>query len=96
MSLPSIVLGLICSLLIGALFYLWRDGGAGRLLLYFALSSAGFAAGQWLGLWSHWVLFPVGPLDLGLAVPGSIVFLIIGYWLGKAELRRAARNNDSV
>ncbi len=96
MTLPSIILGLICSLLIGALFHVWRDGGPGRLLLYFVLSTAGFAAGQWLGLWSNWVLFAVGPLDLGLAVPGSIVFLIVGYWLSQADLRRPASHDDSV
>jgi hypothetical protein len=96
MTLPSLVLGLICSLLIGALFHVWRDGGAGRLLLYFALSLAGFAAGQWFGNWSHWVLLPIGPLDLGVDALGSLVFLIAGNWLSRVELRPTASDDDSV
>lgn len=96
MTLPSIVLGLIISFLIGALFHLWRDGGPWRLVLYLVLSVAGFAAGQLLGIWRGWVVFPLGPLDLGLGGAGSIVFLGIGYWLSLVELRRESNSNDEV
>lgn len=94
MTFPSIVLGSIISLLIGALFHLWRDGGPGRLLLYLALSILGFTAGQWFGIWRNWVFFPIGPLDLGLAVPGSFLFLGIGYWLSLMELRRPGNGGE--
>jgi hypothetical protein len=87
MTLPSIILDLIFSLLIGALFHLWRDGGPRRLLLYLTLSVVGFIAGQWFGVWRNWIIFPIGPLDLGLAALGSFVFLGIGYWLSLGERR---------
>lgn len=81
MTLPSIIFGMISSLLIGALFHLWVDGGPGRLLLFLVLSLAGFAAGQWIGSTQKWILLPVGPLDVGVAILGSMVFLGVGYWL---------------
>ena len=96
MTFPSIVLGLISSFLIGALFHLWRDGGPWRLVLYLILSTAGFTAGQLIGVWQGWVIFPLGPLDLGFAVAGSFVFLVIGYWLSLVELRRESKPNDEV
>ena len=96
MTLPSIVLGFICALLVGALFHLWMDGGLGRLVLYFTLSVLGFCAGQLVGWWRNWIFFPLGPLNLGLALLGSIVFLGIGYWLSLVELRRQIDSNDEV
>ena len=96
MTLPSILLGLVFSLLIGSLFHLWRDGGAGRLLLYLALSVFGFMAGQWLGSWRNWILFPVGPLNLGLDTLGSLVFLGFGYWLSLVEIRRSGDGEEAV
>jgi hypothetical protein len=95
MPLPSLALGLICSLLIGALFHLWRDGGPGKLLLYFALSIAGFAVGQWVGNEIGLSLFLTGPLNLGMAALGSIVFLLLGNWLSHVELRQST-HDDSV
>jgi hypothetical protein len=96
MTVPSIVLGLICSLLIGALFHLWVDGGAGRLLLYLVLSVAGFIAGQWFGTWRNWIILPIGPINLGLAAMGSFVFLGMGYWLSHVELRHPTGDDDGV
>ncbi len=96
MTLPAYVLGLVYALLIGSLFHLWRDGGVGRLLLYLALSVAGAAAGQWLGTWQNWVLFPVGPLNLGLVTLGSIVVLGLGYWLSLVEITGGERDEHKV
>ena len=96
MTIPSLVLSLICSLLIGSLFHLWVDGGVGRLFLYLTLSTAGFIAGQWFGIWQNWSLLPVGPLNLGLASLGSFVFLGLGYWFSHIELHRSNRNGDEV
>jgi len=81
MTLPSAVFGLLCALLIGALFHVAVDGGPGRLLLYLVLSVAGFGAGQWIAASRHWSIFPVGPLDVGIAAIGSILFLLLGHWL---------------
>lgn len=93
MTLPSLLLGLMCALLLGSLFHLLVDGGAGRLLLYLALSLIGFAAGQTVGSRQGWMLLPVGPLDLGMASIGSLVFLGVGHWLSLFEPHRSRRDD---
>jgi hypothetical protein len=81
MTLPAAAFGLLCALLIGAVFHVVLDGGPGRLLLYLLLSVAGFGAGQWTATSGGWTLFAVGPLEVGIAAIGSIVFLVLGHWL---------------
>ena len=95
MTLPSILLGVMCSLLLGSLFHVWADGGGGRLLLYLALSLSGFAAGQFIGSRQNWMLLPVGTLDLGLASTGSLVLLGVGHWLSLLEPRRPRRDDHA-
>lgn len=87
MTLPSILFGLTIALLIGAFFHLLRGGSFGRLFLYFVLSISGFAAGHLLGQSQGWILFPVGPLDTGLAIIGSLVFLGLGDWISRIEIK---------
>ncbi len=96
MTLPSYVLGTLYALLIGSLFHVWRDGGAGRLLFYLVLSVAGAAAGQWFGSWQNWYLFPVGPLNLGAVTVGSVLFLGLGYWLSLVEIHGTERDKREV
>ncbi|HUI88198.1 MAG TPA: hypothetical protein VLX61_05690 [Anaerolineales bacterium] len=86
MTVPSLVLGFVIALLIGALFHLFLGGGLGRLLLYLILSLIGFAVGEWVGGWRNWVLFPIGTLNLGMATLGSLAFLFIGYWLSLVNI----------
>lgn len=88
MTLPSIFLGFIISTLYGALFHLWRGGGAGKLLLYLILGWSGFWVGHSLGEYFGWSFDKLGPLHLGSATMMSIVFLLIGYWLTLVEVYR--------
>jgi len=81
MNLPGLLLGLVLSTLYGAIFHLWRGGGLGRLLLYIILSWIGFWSGQFLATYLGWTLITVGSLHLGLATLGSLIFLLLGYWL---------------
>jgi len=87
MTVPSLVLGIVVAVLLGALFHLFLGGGLGRLLLYIFLSAAGSAAGQLAGIWKSWQLFPVGTLDLGMTIIGSAVFLIVGHWFSLVRVR---------
>jgi hypothetical protein len=96
MTIPSMFLGLIVAVLLGALFHVWRGGGFARFLLYIGLSLTGFAAGQWLGSWRNWSLFAVGPLDLGLASLVSLSFLFLGYWLSLVRIGRRKDEIDKV
>jgi hypothetical protein len=96
MTAPAYLLGLVLALLVGSLFHVWRDGGAGRLLYFIVLSVAGAGAGQWFGSWRNWMVLPVGPLNAGLVTFGSLLFLGVGYWLSLVEIRGTGRKNDEV
>ncbi len=96
MTLPSYLLGLLVALLIGSLFHVWRNGGPARLLLYLALSVVGAAAGQWVGSGLNWVLFPIGSLNLGMVILGSMLALGVGYWLSLVEIRGTSSDDDGV
>jgi hypothetical protein len=96
MTTPSLVLGVILALLIGSLFHVWLDGGIGRLFLFLVLSVAGAATGQWVGVWRKWLVFPIGTLNAGLVIFGSLLFLGIGYWLSLVEIHGTSRKRDGV
>lgn len=87
MTLPSLLFGLLLAAVYAATFHLWQDGGLGRLSLYFVLSAAGFLGGHFIGEWSGWRLMLLGPLDVGFATLGSLVFLFAGHWLSRVRVR---------
>lgn len=86
-TIPALVFASIISLLCGALYHFIRGGSGWYLLLYFLLSMLGFAAGQGVSIWRSWNLLPFGMLDIGMGVIGSVVFLILGEWLSKIEVK---------
>ncbi len=81
MTAPSLLLGLVISLLYGAIFHLLRGGSLGRLILYLLLGFIGFWTGQLVAEYSSWTVFSIGPLHIGLASIFSWVFILGGYWL---------------
>ena len=87
MTLPSMLFGLLCALLVGALFHVVVDGGLWRLVLYLVLSIAGFGTGAWIAMSQSWEVLPIGPLDVGAATIGSLVFLGLGYWLSLVRVQ---------
>ena len=89
-TLPALVFALVLALLCGAIYHLIRGGSGWYLLLYFLLSIAGFAAGQGVSIWRGWLLLQFGMLDIGMGVIGSIIFLVMGDWLSRIEMK----NND--
>jgi hypothetical protein len=91
MSIPALFLGLVLSSLYGALFHLWRGGHAGRLLLYLILSWLGFWIGQFLGNLMNISFDILGQLHIVSASLGSIVFLLVGYWLSLVQVEKKPR-----
>jgi len=91
MSTPALLIGFLIASLYGALYHLARDGGFWRLLLYLLLAWAGFAAGHYLGLWLNWVLLPLGSWNFGAATIGSLIFLGLGDWLSRMEIKRKSK-----
>lgn len=94
-TIPSMMLGLVAALLIGAVFHLFLNGGLWRLILYLVLSVVGFSIGQLVGLWRNWILFPVGTLNLGMGIAGSLIILFVGYWLSLIRIRSES-GDDAV
>jgi hypothetical protein len=87
MTLPALLLALLFALLIGALYHLLRGGGIGHLLLFLGLSVLGFGSGHLLSLWLNWDFLPLGQINIGLSSVGSIIFLVIGDWLSRIEVK---------
>ena len=86
MTTPALVLGLVIACLIGSLFHVFVGGGFGRLLLYLLLSLMGFALGEWVGSMRNWILFPVGTLNLGVGIIGSVILLVGGHWISLVKI----------
>ena len=92
LTLPSIILGLVVAMLLGALYHVIRSGGGWRLLFFFGLSILGFTCGHYFGSWQGWNFFVIGSLNLGMGMLGSVLFLIGGEWLSRIEVK----NESSV
>jgi hypothetical protein len=91
MTLPTLLFALLIALLYGAIYHLIRGGRFWRLFLYFGLSIAGFAIGHLIGLWSGWILLPLGSVNVGLSSLGSILVLIVGDWLSRIEAKAGSK-----
>lgn len=81
MTLPALLFGFLLSTLYGAVFHLWKGGGAGRLLMDLVLAWMGFWAGQWAGDLLGLTIGRLGPLQVALASAASVVFLLVGHFL---------------
>jgi hypothetical protein len=87
MTIPMLLFALLIALLCGVLFHILRGGSGWRLLLYFGLSTLGFAVGQWFSVWRGWHLLMFGALDIGMGVIGSVLVLVLGEWLSRIETK---------
>lgn len=85
MAPPTLLLGLIISILYGSLFHLWRGGGPGRLLYFLILSVLGFWIGHLLANYFSLSFDSLGQIHLGSASVGSLLFLLGGYWLAPGK-----------
>ena len=81
MTIPSLLFALLIALLLGALYHFIRNGGASHVAIYLSMSLLGYTVGHLVGSWRSWVLFPVGPLNLGMEIAGALVFLALADWL---------------
>lgn len=85
MTFPAFILGFLISSVYGAAFHLWRGGNTNRLMLYLFLGWVGFWIGHTLANQFSITIASLGPVRLGYATLGSLVFLGIGYWLSLVE-----------
>ena len=81
MTLPAFIFGSFLALLIGSLSHLILGGGLNRLIIYLILGWVGFWVGDFSSKQLGVQLFQLGPLNIGFAIIGSIVFILVGFWL---------------
>jgi uncharacterized membrane protein YeaQ/YmgE (transglycosylase-associated protein family) len=86
MTLPSLIIGFLISTLCGSIFHLWRGGGPSRIILYLVLAWFGFWVGHVVANLLGWTFLSLGPLRLGTALFGSVILLLVGYWLSLVEV----------
>ena len=96
MTLPTVLFAFLIALFYGALYHLIRSGGFWRLVLYFTLSTIGFAIGHLVGMWRGWSFLPLGTLNLGLSSLGSFVILILGDWLSRIEAKGGSKVSSAL
>jgi hypothetical protein len=87
LTLPVIVLGFVIAMMLGTLYHSIRGGGGWRLLFFLGLSLLGFTVGHYLGAGLGWNFLLIGALNLGMALPGSVLFLVAGEWLSRIEVK---------
>ena len=77
MTLPTILFGFVTSILLGSGFHLWRGGPLKQLLLYLVVSIAGFWLAQLIAMLSQITFLPIGALQYGFDVAGSLALLFL-------------------
>ena len=75
MTIPAVLFGVLISTLYGAAFHLWRGGNLSKLSLYIIASWIGFWIGHGMGGWMDVSFLDLGPLHLGMATMGSLLFI---------------------
>ena len=88
MTIPAIFFGIVLSTIFGAAFHFWKGGSLNRLIIYIILSWLGFWIGHFLGGVIGWSFAAAGPINAGMATLGSVVFLFVGEWLGRIDIKR--------
>ncbi len=86
MTLPSILLGLLMAAVLGCAFHFWRGGGLKWLVFYNLFAMAGFWIGHFAGEIFTVHFWKLGPINLGMSLIGSLLFLFGGYWLSMASV----------
>lgn len=93
MTLQSVILGTCVATLLGALFHLWRGGNWVYLVVYLIAANLGFWIGHWVAGAVSWNAGRIGPLNLTGAVGGSVLFLLIAYWLARVDPYQGGRQS---
>jgi hypothetical protein len=88
MTFPAIIFGFMLSAAYGTAFHFIRGGTLKKLFLFIVLSWMGFWVGHILGTILDWDFLRTGPIYTGMATIGSFVFLLVGEWLSRVEIKK--------
>ncbi|HOJ00524.1 MAG TPA: hypothetical protein PLL88_02805 [Anaerolineaceae bacterium] len=83
MTFPVFSFGSLISVLVASVFHLIVDGDFKKYLSYLFFSWLGFWIGHYLSNRVSFSLWKLGILDIGFCVAGSIVVLLLIYWIDK-------------
>lgn len=81
MTVASYFLGFVIASIIGCGFHFWHGGGFKWLLFFNLLAWIGFWLGHFVGILLGINFIPLGPINFGPALLGSIMVLFLGFWL---------------
>jgi len=81
MTIPALVFGSIIAFIIGTVFHLIIGGGFIRIIITIVSSLIGFWIGHFIGYKIGLSFWNMGLIQLGPAIIGSLLFLVLGYWL---------------
>jgi hypothetical protein len=87
MTLSVLLLAFLFSSILGLVFHVIVGGRGWRILFYLFLSWLGFILGNGLGGSIGWEIWNVGMIKTIPASLGSIILLLLGWWLGKVQKR---------
>ncbi len=94
MTIANIFLGLVIASIFGCGFHFWRGGEFKWLILFNVFAWIGFWLGHFVGAWTGIRFLPLGPINLGPAILGTLVVLFLGYWLSMASQEDAKKKNE--
>jgi hypothetical protein len=86
MTIASFFFGTLIAIMLGCGFHFWRGGGLKWLILFNLFSFTGFWSGHIVAALLKWKFLNLGPINLGLGVIGTLIFLFAGYWLSMASV----------
>jgi len=86
MTFPSFILGILIASILGCAFHFWRGGKLGKLILFNIFAWLGFWAGHLFGQLMDWHFLMLGPLNLGIAILFTLIFLFFGNWLSQFQV----------
>jgi hypothetical protein len=86
MPIPTILLGVLISTLVGAFYHLIRGGSLRRLIFFLVLAWAGFWLGDTLGWYMGWGFAAMGVLNVGMGVVLSVIFLAAGDFASRIRI----------
>ena len=81
MTMASFFLGTLIASVFGCAFHFWDGGGLKWLVFFNLLSPLGFWLGHFVGELTGVRFLPLGPINFGPAIIGTVVVLFLGFWL---------------
>ncbi len=81
MTIPAFLFGSLVAAILGALFHVWKGGGPLRIIGLIVSGVIGFWVGHFLAVLAGISFWKIGPIQFGVSLVCSVVFLFLGNWI---------------